>query len=411
MIKNINKNVLNIFIITLIFALNGCNLFKATENDSVYYFILSWQNDPTSTMTIDWLTEKDSQNKIEYRVKGETLWIISKHDSFGFPYSDRLQNRSELVGLKPDTKYEFRINNGDVYKFRTMPNNLNRSIKFAAGGDMMHRKDWMINTNQSVAHYDLDFVIIGGDLAYADGLSDNVHRWYDFMEIWSNTMKTQTGRIIPLLVSIGNHEVKKGYVSNYKLYEQTDSFRMMEAPYFFTLFAFPGQPGYNVLDFGDYLTLVALDTGHINPISGIQKDWLKETLGDRQGKANIIPFYHVPAYPSFRNFNDSLNVEVRTHWVTLFEQNQNINVVFENHDHTYKRTYPLKNNIIDLDGIHYIGDGAWGVETREVRDGLWYLAEARSVRHFILVEITEENIYINAIDENGYKIDYLKIEL
>lgn len=47
---------------------------------------------------------------------------------------------------------------------------------------------------------------------------------------------------------------------------------------------------------------------------------------------------------------------------------------FENHDHSYKRTKRLKNNVEDVNGTVYLGDGCLGVDARPRSDaGLrWY---------------------------------------
>ena len=49
--------------------------------------------------------------------------------------------------------------------------------------------------------------------------------------------------------------------------------------------------------FGDYLSLVLLDTEHLCPIAGEQTAWLSKTLADRQDYPHLIAANHVPAYP------------------------------------------------------------------------------------------------------------------
>src|SRR5690606_34420824 len=131
-----------------------------------------------------------------------------------------------------------------------------------------------------------------------------------------------------------------------------------------------------------------LDTDHTNPIDGRQSEWLEEVLEERREVPHVIPIYHIPAYPSARMFEGAAHRRVREHWVPLFEEN-GVRVAFENHDHVYKRTYPLRDNEISPDGVVYIGDGAWGTNTREIRadhSGAprpWYAVRAEPVRHFI----------------------------
>jgi len=87
------------------------------------------------------------------------------------------------------------------------------------------------------------------------------------------------------------------------------------APHFYQLFAFPGHPGYNVLDIGDYLSLIILDSDHSHPIEGGQTEWLENVLLERAGgKRHLMPVYHVPAWPSHRPFDGRVSVRVRENW-------------------------------------------------------------------------------------------------
>ena len=37
-----------------------------------------------------------------------------------------------------------------------------------------------------------------------------------------------------------------------------------------------------------------------------------------------------------------------------------MDAVLEHHDHTFKRTHPLKDGMKDKYGVPYLGDGSWG---------------------------------------------------
>jgi acid phosphatase type 7 len=97
---------------------------------------------------------------------------------------------------------------------------------------------------------------------------------------------------------------------------------------------------------------------------------------------------------------------VRKNWLPLFEQ-YNVKLAFENHDHAYKRTFPIRENRVDETGIVFIGDGAWGVNVREVQHvpGTWYLKNALEERHFILLTIQGKHQQVTVINENGKVID------
>src|SRR5262249_21587197 len=155
---------------------------------------------------------------------------------------------------------------------------------------------------------------------------------------YSKTMIARDGRIIPMVTCIGNHEVDGAYG------KQRD-----RAPFFYALFdgLYP-ETGYATLDFGDYLSLVLLDTGHTTPIAGAQTSWLEKALKARVDHPNLFVVNHVPAYPSYRNPEPpkvkdgqdkkfGTGEEQRTHWVPLFEKYR-VPVVLEHHDHTFKRS-------------------------------------------------------------------------
>src|SRR5947209_11707149 len=74
-----------------------------------------------------------------------------------------------------------------------------------------------------------------------------------------------------------------------------------KAPFFYALFdgLFP-ETGFASLDFGDYLSLILLDTAHTTAIGGAQADWLEKTLRARADHPHVMVVNHVPAYPSFR---------------------------------------------------------------------------------------------------------------
>jgi hypothetical protein len=92
------------------------------------------------------------------------------------------------------------------------------------------------------------------------------------MKYYSRDLRDPAGRLVPLLGCLGNHEVDGGYEKTRK-----------EAPFFYAMFdgLYP-EKGFASLDFGDYMSLIFLDTAHTTPIEGEQTDWLAKTLKDRE---------------------------------------------------------------------------------------------------------------------------------
>ena len=157
-----------------------------------------------------------------------------------------------------------------------------------------------------------------------------------------------------MISCIGNHEVDGGYKK-----------KREQSPQYLSLFdGLFRETTYGVLDIGDYLSLVLLDTGHIAPIGGEQTDWLESALEERQERPHLIVANHVPAYPSHRSPEGKdgafgTGEANRLHWCPLFE-NFKVDAVLEHHDHTFKRSHPLTDGQIDKNGVLYLGDGSWG---------------------------------------------------
>ncbi len=146
--------------------------------------LLTWQQDPTSTMTIDWHTLPSDKaiNTLNYRKDGEETWLEVYPRIQKFPHSDRTIHRVEIKDLTPGSHYEFRVGEFTrVYSFHTMPAKNDRPIRFAAGGDTS-QGEMFRKMNQSAMRYNPDFIVWGGDLAYAHGQKENIAAWYQWFD-------------------------------------------------------------------------------------------------------------------------------------------------------------------------------------------------------------------------------------
>lgn len=359
---------------------------------------LQWQRDPTTTMTIHWHTVGPARTELMYRNAGRTNWSPALGSAQPFVGTDRWVHVVELTGLKPATDYEFGFEpDGKVFKFRTMPKDLSQPVRFVTGGDVYHERRWMDRMNTLAARQDPAFVVFGGDLAYAHGGTneEQVTRWFDYFDSWKKCAVTAEGRLIPMLVAIGNHEVKGSYRQP-----------LAKAQSFYTLFSSPGLQGYQCLDFGKYLSLFLLDSDHTHTIAGEQTTWLEKQLAARRKVPHLIPVYHTPGYPSHRNDMATQAKEVRAHWCPLFDK-YGVKLAFENHDHCFKRTHPLRAGKVHPQGTVYLGDGAWGVGLRKPvpaasRD---YLARTGEIRHLFVVTLYPEARQVLAVNEGGQVFD------
>ncbi len=378
-------------------------------------------------MTVHWHTSWRVGHRdpvLEYRANEATNeWVRVAGTVHPMPFTDRMVHTVEITELRPDTRYQFRLGalttteqgewvftpDGEVHQFRTLPATLTRPVQFVSGGDIYGQGEVFAAINRAAAARNPDFALMGGDIAYDNGRPVRAERWFEFLSIWQETMVTRDGRLIPMIPAIGNHEA---HGDSYDLRGGAPERGLSpeRAPFFFSLFSFPGKPGYNVLDAGDYLSLVVLDSYHTNTVHGEQTEWLRRTLESRGSVPYVIPMYHVPAYPSHRAFSGPVSVAIREHWVPLFDTAA-VRFAFENHDHTYKVTHPLRGSERHVDGTRYLGDGAWGVTTRETTPlaDAPYLERAQSRNHLFFVTLHGDRAEVSAFDQSGATFDSLTI--
>jgi hypothetical protein len=351
-------------------------------------------------MTVQWVGEhRDAREcAISYAARQSGAWKTLSTAVKPYPMTDLKVFRAELTGLSPGSDYEFRIGASPrTYRFRTMPARATDTIHFVSGGDCGVNEHAVANNIQA-ARRDPQFAVVGGDLGYDNGRSAATS--LAFIRNYSERMIGRDGRLIPMIACIGNHEVDGGYRKP-----------RSDAPFFYALFdgLYP-EVGFATLDFGDYLSLVLLDTNHTTPIAGLQASWLEKTLRTRADHPNVLVVNHVPAYPSYRYSEGADGKEGtgsgnRKHWVPLFEKYR-VPVVLEHHDHTFKRTKRLLDGHTHANGILYLGDGSWGkLRTPKTPEQFPYLAVSSRDYHLSLHRIEGKNRFHLALDEHGRMMD------
>ena len=355
---------------------------------------LTWYGDPTTTMAIQWHAANGEESLYLNKTGEEWTPVAGAHTSL----NDVLIYRVFLEGLAPDSAYRFRIGEDPtVYTFRTAPNQLDKPLRFIIGGDAFQNAKLFLRMNETIASLDPLFCVIGGDIAYAiNGTpftlqSRAVKRWFSFLSQWKEQMVAPDGRLIPFLLAAGNHDIGS---DNYET--------------FFSLFAFPERQLYRAIDFGKYLSLILLDTGHFQPIEGKQTLWLDRTLANRADIPIRLAVYHEAAYPSFYPYNGETPKKIRTNWCPLFDKHK-LPAAFEHHNHAFKRTYPIKNNALDPDGVLYLGDGCWGAKPRKTND-LWYLEKRARKNNVYLIDLSQESAQIQAIGLLGDTLDSVTLQ-
>jgi hypothetical protein len=93
---------------------------------------LTWQQDPTTTMTVSWLTPlADHKDLLEYKSNDQTTWLQSSGSHTPFPHGRKyMLHRCELTALQPGTTYQFRLGKeGEIHRFKTLPTDSRDTIE------------------------------------------------------------------------------------------------------------------------------------------------------------------------------------------------------------------------------------------------------------------------------------------
>ncbi len=367
---------------------------------------LTWQNDPRTTMTVNyhtaaapakarvWYDTKRRKGRAKsYRqsAEGVTTRIEGLADG-------RAVNTVELTGLQPGARYHFAFELEDgkaspEYFFDTVPDD-GRDITFVIGGDM-GAGPRMRKLTTHAAKSDPLFCVVGGDIHYENGRLDEVRTVDNWLNMMMDNLTGKDGRLVPMVLAIGNHEVNKDV-------PETEA-PEKRAPFYYGFYPQGGKSFFSRA-FGPNLAFICLDSGHIVPVPD-QVDWLRQNLEAFKGVPFVCPVYHVPLYPAHREFSGGVSVQERELWQPLFEKH-GVRVAFENHDHLFKRTKPLIASEENPEGIVYLGDGCFGRDPREVNEGnRWYLEKASETAHFWTVTAGRNRIECVATDEDGVEID------
>lgn len=365
-------------------------LHRAYSDGDVLLFDLELRAVRQATVaTVRWDTESRAGKPTDYRQQ-------ATGDGVAIPgVADRLVHAVALQKLPPASKIYFVVGREGEWSeelwFRTLPASPEK-LSFVNGGDMGTGAvvDGLLTR---AAALEPDFVVIGGDIAYANAKLDKFALWDSWLASYSRRMRGKGGRLIPLLVTPGNHDVVNGY--------RTPGVDRNQAPLLEPLLL-RGQGGsYLRRDFGTLLRLIALDSDHmVSPEA--QMAFIEESLKTSKAR-HLAAVYHVPLYPSVRPVGNGRSAELRRRWLPLFDRYK-LHVAYEHHDHALKRSHPLRGGKPQPGGTLYLGDGAMGKGGRKptMRP---YLARVDAKLHFWFTELSGSRFKARAIGTGGEVLD------
>lgn len=357
---------------------------------------MTWQDDPTTTVTISVHGIK-TPRKLTLYCNDQAIETIGQE----MPLPDRrLLYHFNLRDLKPGTHYVFRVE-GVEGSFTTLLEH--PPYRFLEGGDWENTK-----AAEELAligkGYQPDAILLGGDYPSNVRSSKDYRQWDRWLDVYAEHFG-----MTPFVMAIGNHEVVGGYNQPKE-----------QAPFFFHYFRTKENPeSYYTLALGKEHQLYVLDSGHA-ATHREQLEWLKSKLDTPKTK---IALYHVPLFPSIRfadkgfayrlsskgmellkkkgNLFSMQSYNGRKYWLPLFKKYQ-LDLAFEHHDQTLKRTKALG-------GTVYLGDGGWGCERQfPPLQGYFhsYFATLKGKQHFFwLLDIRENAMQVKAISKENKVLD------
>lgn len=316
----------------------------------------------------------------------------------------------ELNDLKPATRYYLRVCNdgkcSEDFYFKTA-DPTNHNISLLSGGDsrMREEDEGTVTAGPHTDRRNMNLrlkALLEADstvLALAHGADYCVtadwrylHNWF---EDWSMTT-TSDKRLLPLLVSRGNHDHEIGFNECFWLGEISNA--NSEGYYFYTALS-------------DSIGLITLNTE--TSMAGYQLKWLRKTLAkQRPVTAWLLAQYHKPAYPAVKNYEREDFVRVRTHWVPLFEAHQ-LDLALESDGHALKRTMPILNGAYHPKGLVYVGEGGLGVPQRKPAPSRWYFqngGKTSSAHHVWKLDFDLKQLQLTAIGLAGDTLDQWQLQ-
>lgn len=237
-----------------------------------------------------------------------------------------------------------------------------------------------------------DFVIHMGDVT--DGGKEK-DKWQWTQEYFPGSAALTTR--IPMIPTAGNGEGDLFWYKRYHPQAQPDGF-------------FDYRYGA-----GAFFVLNSNRKDQLQP-GGIQYNWLEKSLMESPSTWKFVYLHHAPYSADEDDYGDTWKGE-STHGdrellplVRLLEKH-GVDVLFFGHLHTYMRSFPLRDDKIDLDsGIHFVQVGGMGGNLEDFAPNrVWFSEKTFRGFHYGIVSLTQERFTMNVYQINGALIDRLEI--
>lgn len=248
------------------------------------------------------------------------------------------------------------------------------------------------------------FIALGGDLSYDNGIPACYRRWDDWFDMLALRFAVG-GKITPYLVSPGNHEAGSFY--------QTDPATFSFYKHYFVQENLNGRlpaemPSFSAHNIGNLL-LLSLDS-EVYISAAQQVSWLQTVLSTSSQRW-LTALYHHPIWPSRIRTSAPIADGMKKAWAVEFER-YGLDIAFENHDHAYKRTKPMRADGVATNstGILYVGDGNWGTGDVLITPAMRDFMDFTSASPYILkVDVTDQALTCTALNDRSETIDRFQV--
>jgi len=351
-----------------------------------------WETDRPADFTIEYGTQLPLDKKVELSTKRIKREELRTHESTIYEIT--------LTNLEPETPYFYNIkahaHDGSVMEsgvltFATAVKP-ESSYSFAVIGDTEARPHINDQVCKQVWDERPNFLLIVGDLTDG-GKSEHKFEWnYEYFQ-----GVTQLASRIPVFPVAGNGEDDLHWYNQYH--------------------ALPQPEGYYSFTYGnaEFFMLNSNKPKEFSP-GGLQYEWLENKLKASTAKWKFVAHHHAPYSSDEDDYGDSWkgksnqgDLAVRQ-IVPLYEKYK-VDMVFFGHLHTYQRTLPIRDNLVDKqNGVIYVQGGGGGGNLEDFAPSrAWFSAKTYRGHHYFVVTVHEGTLNLKMYDTEGRMRDYLDL--
>jgi len=300
------------------------------------------------------------------------------------------QYRVDLRNLEPSREYFYEIvADGrvitDDLRFRTAGPG---AFRFLVFGDSGTGTDEQLKlAARMVQAENPSLVLHTGDLSQESGTPEQLDT--NYLKVYSQLM----GRA-PFFPTPGNHDY------------YTDAGKPCFAIHAAPLSAVPAEDEgqYYSFDWGN-VHFISLNSNLMEYASAADRmlQWLERDLSTQKNFWKVVYFHHTP-YPTGHHASDPVSALMRVKVVPVLERH-GVQVVFSGHEHSYQRTFPLRDAVpVETGGTVYVTTGGGGGVLHHIQPGKLH-AIGKSVHHYISAEVRGAHMTLTVTGLGGETID------